>query len=95
MRAGQVSRTAQFVAFNRALGTLAPQVPGFSDPVAARFLPAHWRRRVKKARRSNAQRPDRSPYPFLFTLWFRGMGIFNQFRTVVLDRAVTQQVRAM
>ena len=31
---GKPSRTAEFVAFNRALGTLAPQVPGFSDPFA-------------------------------------------------------------
>lgn len=90
MRSGKMSRTAQFVAFNRALGTLAPQVPGFSDPIAVELLPAHWQKRVEKARRSLAQRPGRSPYPFLFTLWFRGMGIFNQFRTVVLDQALTQ-----
>ncbi|MGD0133257.1 MAG: SAM-dependent methyltransferase [Bryobacteraceae bacterium] len=85
MRQGKRSRTAEFVALNRALGTLAPQVSGFADPVAARFLPERWRKRVEKTRVSLASGARQSPYPF----WSRGMGIFNQFRTVVLDRAIT------
>ncbi|HUE21134.1 MAG TPA: class I SAM-dependent methyltransferase [Bryobacteraceae bacterium] len=84
MRTGKPSRTAQFVAYNRALGTLAPQVPGFSDPIAVEFLPDNWKEKVHKTRRSLAGRPGKSPYPF----WLRGMGLFNQFRTVVLDRAI-------
>jgi methyltransferase (TIGR00027 family) len=84
MRKGKPSRTAQFVAFNRALGTLAPQVPGFSDPFAVHFLPDKWQRKVERARAALASGARTSPYPF----WQRGMGIFNQFRTVVLDRAI-------
>jgi methyltransferase (TIGR00027 family) len=85
MRSGKPSRTAEFVAFNRALGTLAPQVPGFSDPFAVHFLPDRLRKRVQRANASLASGARRSPYPF----WQRGMGIFNQFRTVILDRAIT------
>jgi methyltransferase (TIGR00027 family) len=84
MRSGKPSRTAQFVAYTRALGHLAPQVPGFSDPQAAEFLPGNWKTRIQRTRRSLAGKPAKSPYPF----WLRGMGLFNQFRTVVLDRAV-------
>jgi len=84
MRSGKPSRTAQFVAYNRALGTLAPRVPGFADPWAVEFLPAGWRRRVERARRALAGYPQKSPYPF----WTRGMAIFNQYRTVVFDRAI-------
>jgi methyltransferase (TIGR00027 family) len=86
MRAGKPSRTAQFVAFNRALGTLAPQVPGFSDPTAVEFLPTKWRQKVEKTRRAITRKPGKPPLPS----WFRGMGIFNQFRTVVLDLAIAQ-----
>ena len=85
MRQGKPSRTAEFVAFNRALGTLAPQVPGFYDPFAFHFLPARWQRRVEQARASLERGSSTSPYPF----WQRAIGIFNQFRTVILDRAVT------
>ncbi|MGC9946356.1 MAG: class I SAM-dependent methyltransferase [Bryobacteraceae bacterium] len=84
MRSGKPSRTAQFIAYNRALGTLAPQVPGFSDPLAAELLPDKWKARIARTRRSLAGKPKQSPYPF----WLRGMGLFNQFRTVVLDRAI-------
>jgi methyltransferase (TIGR00027 family) len=84
MRSGKPSRTAQFIAYNRALGNLAPQVPGFSDPLAADFLPDNWKRKIERTRRSLAGKPAKSPYPF----WLRGMGLFNQFRTVVLDRAI-------
>jgi len=80
MRRGRASGTAEFVAYNRALGSLAPKVPGFSDPVAERLLPPRWMSRVARAR----ERLPREPFPF----WFRGMGVFNQFRTVVLDRAI-------
>lgn len=80
MREGTASRTAQFVALNRALGDLAPIVPGFSDALAHRMLAERWQARV---RRAEAHLP-RSPFP----LWLRGMGIFNQYRTVVFDRAV-------
>ncbi|HUB07868.1 MAG TPA: SAM-dependent methyltransferase [Myxococcales bacterium] len=80
MRKGRASNTAQFVAFNRALGDLSPEIEGFSDPIAARLLPPKWTRRVARAQR----RLPRSPLPF----WMRGMALFNQFRTVVLDRAV-------
>ena len=86
MRSGKPSRTAQFVAYNRALGTLAPQVPGFSDPIAAELLPDNWKKKIERARRSLAANPGKSPYPF----WMRGMGLFNQFRTVVLDRAIAE-----
>jgi methyltransferase (TIGR00027 family) len=85
MREGKPSRTAEFVAFNRALGTLAPQVPGFYDTFAFHFLPARWQKRVERARASLASGSRTSPYPF----WYRAIGIFNQFRTVILDRAVT------
>lgn len=84
MRPGKPSRTAQFVAFNRALGTLAPRVPGFSDPVAVQFLPKKWRKRVEQARAALASGARTSPYPF----WQRPMGTYLQFRTVILDRAL-------
>jgi len=84
MREGKRSRTAEFVAFNRALGSLAPQVPGFYDPFAFQFLPDRWQKRVEQARVSLARGLRTSPYPF----WQRAMGIFNQFRTVILDRAI-------
>jgi methyltransferase (TIGR00027 family) len=84
MRAGKRSRTADFVAFNRALGTLAPVVPGFSDPVAYYFLPPRWQRKVDHVKAALASGWRRSPYPF----WHRAMGVFNQFRTEVLDRAI-------
>jgi methyltransferase (TIGR00027 family) len=85
VRSGTPSRTAEFVALNRALGTLAPRVPGFADPIAYHFLPRHFQKRVDKRRAALAKDPMRSPYPF----WQRGMGVFNQFRTVILDRAIT------
>jgi methyltransferase (TIGR00027 family) len=85
LRSGKLSRTAQFIALNRALGTLSPQVPGFSDPLAVHFLPEKIRQRVQAARVSLERNPGKSPYPF----WFRGMGVFNQFRTVIFDRAIT------
>ena len=84
MRSGKSSTTAQFVAWFRALGTLAPVVPGFSDPFAERFLAPPWNRHVARARRRLASRAGRSPYP----LPVRERGIFHQFRTVVLDRAI-------
>ncbi len=84
MRSEKPSRTAQFVAYNRALGNLAPQVPGFSDPLAAEFMPEKWRAKIRRTQAKLSARPAKSPYPF----WLRGMGLFNQFRTVVLDRAI-------
>ena len=87
MRKGKPSRTAEFVALHRALGTLAPQVPGFQDPFAFYFLPDKWQRKVEQARAALASGARTSPYPF----WQRGMGIFNQFRTVILDRAITSR----
>jgi methyltransferase (TIGR00027 family) len=80
MRKGGGSRTAQFVALNRALGNLAPQVAAFSDPIAERLVQPRWAKKIARAR---AGLP-KSPLPF----WMRGMGLFNQFRTVVLDRAL-------
>lgn len=80
MRKGRASNTAQFVAFNRALGNLSPQVTGFSDPAAERFLAPRWVKRVERARR----RLPKSPLPF----WMRGMALFNQFRTAVLNSAL-------
>jgi methyltransferase (TIGR00027 family) len=88
MRPGKPSRTAEFVALTRALGTLAPQVRGFSDPVAVQFLPDKWRKRVERARASLASGARTSPYPF----WQRPMGVFNQFRTVILDRALNSSL---
>jgi methyltransferase (TIGR00027 family) len=84
VRPGKPSRTAEFVAFNRALGTLAPRVPGFSDPFAVQFLPEKWRKRVERTRASLASGARTSPYPF----WQRPMGTYLQFRTVILDRAL-------
>jgi methyltransferase (TIGR00027 family) len=84
MRPGQPSRTAQFVAYNRALGTLAPETPGFSDPVALQFLPENWKKNIARTQQSLARKPRKSPYPF----WQRGMGLLTQLRTVVLDRAI-------
>lgn len=88
MRHGKPSRTAQFVALNRALGNLAPRVPGFSDPFAVQFLPERWRKRVEKVRASLASGARTSPY----ALWQRPMGTFNQFRTVILDRALNSSL---
>ena len=84
MRSGKPSRTAQFIAYNRALGHLAPQVPGLSDPLAAEFMPENWKRRIRRTQASLAANPKKSPFPF----WLRGIGLFNQFRSVVLDRTI-------
>src|SRR5580658_9206284 len=84
MRRRRASRTAQFVAYNRALSNLSPKVPGFSDPMAERFLSGRWRQNFETMRARIARNPWRSPHP----IWIRGMGIFNQFRTVVLDDAI-------
>ncbi len=80
MKNQQASHTAQFAAYNRALGNLSPVVPGFSDPIAEQFLPKQWKKRIEKARK----RLPASPYPF----WSRGMGVCHQFRTAVLDNAI-------
>jgi hypothetical protein len=74
MRRGRASRTAQFVALNRALGALAPTVPGFGDPIAERFLNDRWRKKVRDTREALAAGRRTSPYPF----WGRGMGVFNR-----------------
>lgn len=84
MRKGIASITAHFVAYNRALGNLSPAVPGFCDPVAERFLSERLNKKVKTRRQRLSRGILQSPYPF----WFRSMGMFNQFRTVVLDRAL-------
>jgi methyltransferase (TIGR00027 family) len=84
MRKGKASGTAQFVAYNRALANLAPVVPGFSDPVAAKLLRPDWVAKIEKKRVALAGSNQKSPFPF----WFRGMGIFNQFRAVILDQAI-------
>jgi methyltransferase (TIGR00027 family) len=84
MRPGKPSRTAQFIALNRALGTLAPRVPGFSDPFAVQFLEEKWRKRVERTRAALEKGARTSPY----ASWQRQMGTFNQFRTVILDRAL-------
>lgn len=90
MRSGKPSGTAQFGALNRALGTLARVPPGFGDPFAEQFLPASWGRKVERAlRRRVAAHAGLSPYPFRL----RGMGLFQQFRTVVLDRAIAAACR--
>ncbi len=86
MKKSRGSNTAQFVALNRALGSLAPTVPGFSDPIAEHFLNDRWRKKVSDMRGALAAGRRKSPYPF----WFRGMGVFNQFRKVILDEALQQ-----
>lgn len=86
MRKRHASRTAQFVAFLRALATLAPTVPGFADPVAEHMLPPRWAGRVARTRAALRGGRRTSPFPF----WARGMGVFNQFRTAVLDRAIAE-----
>jgi methyltransferase (TIGR00027 family) len=78
------SRTAQTAALNRALGTLSPEVPGFCDPLAVEFLREKWRKKVVSAKASIEKTPGKSPYPS----WLRGMGVFNQFRTLIFDRAI-------
>ena len=80
MKKQKASNTAQTVAYNRALGNLSPTVPGYSDSMAERFLSNSWKKRFEKGR---SKLPG-SPYPFRF----RGMGICNQFRTVMLDRSI-------
>jgi len=84
LRSGKASHTATFIAFNRALANLAPQVPGFADPLSVEFLPENWKAKIRRTAASLSAHPGRSPYPF----WLRGMGLFNQFRSVVLDRAI-------
>jgi len=69
------------VAYNRALGILVPQVPRFSDPLAADLLPDNCKAKLRRAEAALPANPRKSPYPF----WLRGMGLLNQFRTVVLD----------
>ena len=67
------------------MSTLAPEVPGFSDPLAVEFLPEGWRKRIIKTKQSLVANPGKSPYP----IWVRrGNCVVNQFRTVVLDRAI-------
>ena len=88
MREGKGSRTAQFAAYNRALGNLSPAVAGFSDPVAEVFLPGNLAKRVERGRRKLLHSPSSSPYPF----WMRGMGTVNQYRTLVLDCAIRSAV---
>lgn len=83
MRAGRPSNTAQYLAFIRALGDRSPDVPGFSDPVAVNLLGPRWARIV--ARAGGGRR--RSPFPWWVS---RGMAMFNEYRTVVIDRAVTE-----
>lgn len=80
MRKRKASFTAQGAAYRRALGTISPTVPGFSDPMAEKFLPDNWQKKIRKAR----NKLPGSPYP----VWYRGMGVCNQFRSVVLDRAI-------
>jgi methyltransferase (TIGR00027 family) len=63
---------------------LRPEVPGFSDPVAERFLPERWQKRVRHVRVLVETGARKSPFLF----WQRPMGVFNQFRTVMLDRAI-------
>jgi len=84
MDPGLPSSTAHFVAYLRALGSLAPQVPGFGDAMAERMLPPQWSKRVEQARSLLARHPGRSPFP----LGYGGLGIFQQFRSVVLDQAI-------
>lgn len=85
MKKDKASNTAQFVAVNRALGNLSPQVPGFSDPIAEYFLSSSWARQIERRRKILLRSPDKSPFPF----WVkRGMAVSLQFRTVMLDKAI-------
>jgi O-methyltransferase involved in polyketide biosynthesis len=97
MRTGKPSRTAQFVAYNRALGTLAPQVPGFSDPIAVEFLPDNWKEKVHKTRRSLAGRPGKSPYPFWLGAGFDArawrLNAFEDATVFEVDHPATQAVK--
>lgn len=86
MRAGKGSNTAHFVAYSRALGTLAPTVRGFADTFAEQFLVNRLRRKVEKTRKSLAKGRRDSPYPS----WFKGLGVFNQFRKMILDQVIAQ-----
>ncbi len=81
MKKGRASNTAQYVALNRALGNIYPEVNGFSDPVAENFLRSSWKKLVDRKRANH----DVAPYPFWMS---HGMAVFNQFRTVVLDHAI-------
>ena len=84
MRKGKISRSALNVAYLRALGTLNPIVPSFSDPYAEFFLPPRFAKNLANTRKKNEKHPASSQFLF----WGRGMGIFYQFRTVILDRAI-------
>lgn len=86
MQKGQISTTAQTVAYCRALGNLAPQVPGFSDPVAGRLLPEAWAEKLAQGQERLRRKPAASPFPF----WMRGLALCCQFRTVMLDRAILE-----
>lgn len=84
MNPGEPSRTALLVAYLRALGHLAPQVPGFSDAMAASLLSPQWAKRVVRVKDKLAKHPGRSPFPF----GYQGLGLFQEFRTLVLDQAI-------
>lgn len=83
MRRGRTSHTADFIALSRALGHLHPEVSGFDDPVSVRLLSPESAASVERAGRGQPQRPYHFSLP-------RGVVIFNQLRTVVLDRAIVE-----
>lgn len=86
MRKGKVSRSALNVAFLRALSNIRPVVPSFSDSFAENFLPPRFKEKLVNAQKRCIEHPTKSLFPF----WGRGMGIFHQFRTVLLDRAINE-----
>ena len=65
-------------------GRWLPRCPAFPTLLPFISSPRRLQRRVEKARASLLSGSRQSPYPF----WQRPMGVFNQFRTVILDRAL-------
>ncbi len=85
MHEAKASQTAQIIALMRAIGQLSPQVPGFHDPLAARFLVPPYSNLLKAIQAGGLYARLRSRFEVL-----GGMAVFNQFRTVVLDAAIAQ-----
>lgn len=88
MRPGKPSQTAQFVSYMRALGTLSPVVPGFTDPVAEHFVSKQFKKKFLETKRKFTTAQASSPYSFRF----KWVGMFQQLRTVVIDQAIENAI---
>lgn len=88
MRWNLPSQTAQFVALFRAMGNVAPKIPGYQDQIAEKLIPAIWKPSMAICRLKMKAFPFMSPYPH----WLQLVGVMLQFRTVVLDTALKNQL---